>query len=130
MTLAKPKKGEMPIKIKTIRVEGEITAYGSKSILHRKLTCYEGSKGVAYFADDRFKCSKDTLSVVWRAFKKLPKFAHAESETTLPLQKVVDVFEKRLRPDTKSITDYRQKKMAEDYNKEIKEVVKELKKLV
>lgn len=128
--MARKTKGETPITIKTIRVEGEITAYGSKSILHRKLTSYIGPKGTLYYADDRNKCSKEVMNVVWRAFKKLPKFAHSENEISMPLQDIVAVLEKRLRGDVKSIADYRQKKMAEDYNKEIKDVIKEIKKIV
>ena len=47
----------------------------------------------------------------------------------MPLQDIVAVLEKRLRSDVKNIADYRQKKMAEDYNKEIKDVIKEVKKI-
>ena len=49
--MARKTKGETLITIKTVRVEGEIMAYGSKSMLHRKLTCYTGPNGVLYYAD-------------------------------------------------------------------------------
>ena len=128
--MARKTKGESLITIKTVRVEGEITAYGSKSILHRKLTCYTGSNGVLYYADDRNPCTRETMNVVWKAFKRLPKFAHSEKEITLPLKDVVAVLEKRLRSDVKNIADVRQKRMAEIYNQEIKAVIKEVKKIV
>lgn len=127
--MARKTKGDSLITIKTVRVEGKITAYGSKSILHRKLTCYVGQKGTLYYADDRNPCTRGTMGVVWKAFKKLPKFAHSEKEITLPLKDVVSVLEKRLVGDVKNIGDVRQKKMAELYNKEIWAVIKEIKRI-
>ena len=128
--MARKIKGETLITIKTVRVEGEITAYGSKSILHRKLTCYTGPNGVLYYADDRNPCTRGTMGIVWKTFKKLPRFAHSEKEITLPLKDVVSVLEKRLRGDVKNIGDVRQKRMAELYNQEIRAVIREVKKIV
>ena len=127
--MARKTKGETLLTIKTVRVEGEITAYGSKSILHRKLTCYTGPNGVLYFADDRNPCTRGTMGIVWKAFKQLPKFTHSEKEITMPLKDVVSVLEKRLLSDVKNIVDVRQKRMAELYNQEIRAVIREVRKI-
>lgn len=120
-------KADKSVHIKTIRMEGEIFAYGKASILHRKLTCYTGDKGVVYYADDRFPCTREDTGVIWRAFKRLPKFAHTEKEMTLPLKSIVAAFDKR---QVSEQGNDRQAAMAKLYNKELKAAVKEIRKTV
>ena len=123
------KKIEKIISIKTVKVEGEIFAYGMSSVLHRKLTCYTGSKGVLYYADNRLPCTKGTMGIIWKAFKQLPNFAYTEKVVEMPLKDVLAAFDRIIIKDTKLIEDSRQKSMANLYNKEIKAVMSELKKI-
>lgn len=122
-------KSDILIKIKTIHVEGEIFAYGKSSILRRKLTCYNGSKGVLYYADDRFFCTREEVGVIWKAFGKLPKFAYTKKGIELPLKDIIAAFEKR-KIDRRKVSGERQSALAEQFNGELEDVIKQVKKIV
>ena len=121
-----PKSKENPIKIKTIQAQYEIVSYGEAHILHRKLTCYEGSRGTVYYTDGVFKATKEEMSGIWKDMRKHPKFSHSSKEQELPLKDITDIWTKQLRPNVEGIKDPRQQELDKLYNKEVKAVIKDI----